>query len=73
MGEVGGLPVTGFDFDNSPASFDHADLAGHPMIQRTSRGTQGAVLSRSADLLLAASFCCAGATARLIWSDPLRW
>ena len=36
------------------------------MIQRTSSGTQGAVLSRGADRLLACSFCCAGATARLI-------
>jgi 2-phosphosulfolactate phosphatase len=66
MGEVGGLPVEGFDFDNSPAAFDHVDLSGHPMIQRTSSGVQGAILSQAADLLLAASFCCADATARFV-------
>jgi 2-phosphosulfolactate phosphatase len=66
MGEVDGLPVPGFDFSNSPASFDRIDLANHPMIQRTTRGTQGAVLSRNAKRLLTCSFCCAGATARLI-------
>jgi 2-phosphosulfolactate phosphatase len=66
MGEVAGLPVPGFDFDNSPAAFDRIDLAGHGMIQRTSSGTQGVIRSRRADRLFACSFCCAGATARLI-------
>jgi len=66
MGEVDGLPVPGFDFGNSPAAFDHLDLAGRRMIQRTSRGTQGIIRSRRADCLFACSFCCAGATARLI-------
>ena len=66
MGEVDGLPVAGFDFSNSPAELLGRDLGGRLMIQRTSAGTQGMVLSRRADPLLAASFVCAGATARYL-------
>jgi 2-phosphosulfolactate phosphatase len=62
MGEVNGLPVEGFDFDNSPASFVGRDLAGRHLVQRTSSGTQGLVRSESADHLLASSLCCARAT-----------
>ena len=62
MGEVGGLPIEGFDFDNSPAPFETLNLLGRRMVQRTSAGTQGIVRSRNARHLLAASFCCAGAT-----------
>lgn len=68
MGEVDGLPVKGFDFGNSPPQFDRIDLAGVHLIQRTSSGTQGAVRSRYAENLLAASFSNAGATAEYIHS-----
>jgi len=61
-GEVGGEPVEGFDFDNSPSQFVGRDLSGRHLIQRTSSGTQGVVRSRKADGLLAASLCCASAT-----------
>jgi len=66
MGEVGGLPVPGFDFGNSPPQFDHSTLTGRLLIQRTSSGTQGAVRSRRAEHLLAASFVNASATARAL-------
>src|SRR5690242_17004327 len=66
MGEVGGLPIPGFDFGNSPADLAGHDLHGRRIIQRTSAGTQGMVLSRRAETLLAASFVCAGATARYL-------
>jgi 2-phosphosulfolactate phosphatase len=66
MGEVGGLPVEGFDFGNSPNELLGVDLAGRCMIQRTSAGTQGVVRSKRAQTLLASSFVCAGATARCI-------
>jgi 2-phosphosulfolactate phosphatase len=66
MGEVDGLPIAGFDFGNSPGDLVGHDLAGRRLIQRTSAGTQGMVLSRRAELLLAASFVCAGATARFL-------
>jgi 2-phosphosulfolactate phosphatase len=62
MGEVRGLPPTGFDFGNSPSALLDVDLSGHRIIQRTSTGTQGVVSSCKADLLLTSSFCCAQAT-----------
>jgi 2-phosphosulfolactate phosphatase len=76
MGEVGGLPVPGFDFGNSPTGLPSGDfspgggrgapLAGCRLIQRTSAGTQGVLLSRSAGTLLAASFVVAAATVGFI-------
>lgn len=66
MGEVDGLPIPEFDFGNSPPQFDGFDLTGHILIQRTTAGTQGVVRSHNADLLLAASFCTARATVRLL-------
>jgi 2-phosphosulfolactate phosphatase len=68
MGEVGGNNVYGFDYGNSPAALDGLDLTGCTMIQRTSSGTQGVVLSTAAETILAASFVCVGATARYIQS-----
>ena len=66
MGKVNGLPVKGFDLGNSPSALIGLDLTGRRLIQRTSAGTQGVVLSTRADTILADSFCCAGATARYI-------
>jgi 2-phosphosulfolactate phosphatase len=66
MGEVGGIKVEAFDFGNSPAEFLNLDLSGKALIQRTSAGTQGIVRARQAKMLLAASLCCAGATARFL-------
>jgi 2-phosphosulfolactate phosphatase len=58
-----GPPAEGFDFLNSPAAVDRADVAGRVVVQRTSAGTQGAVAARSASPLLCASFLTARATA----------
>jgi len=66
MGEVGGLPIPGFDFSNSPFAISRADLRGKGLIQRTSAGTQGVVRSSNASRLLAASFCVAKPTARAL-------
>jgi 2-phosphosulfolactate phosphatase len=66
VGEVGGLPVEGFDYSNSPSQIADLDLNGRLLIQRTSSGTQGVVRSTQAGVLLAASFVCARATARAI-------
>ena len=66
MGEVYGLPVEGFDFNNSPTALVDQDLAEKVMIQRTSAGTQGVIRSRNAGVLLAGSFCCANATVHYI-------
>jgi 2-phosphosulfolactate phosphatase len=67
-GEVHGLPIPEFDFGNSPTEIEGLALDGRRMIQRTSAGTQGVVRSVGADVLLTASFTCAGATARYIAS-----
>lgn len=66
MGEVNALRIPGFDFGNSPAALQGVDLNGRRLIQRTSAGTQGVVLSRQAEQLLVASFVVAGATARYL-------
>ena len=66
MGEVGGLPPEGFDLGNSPSALIDLDLSGRHFIQRTSAGTQGVVRSVGAEMLLACSLCCAGATARYV-------
>ena len=67
VGEVdGGRRVASFDFNNSPTELAGLDLTGRRLIQRTSAGTQGVVLSTGADALLASSFVCAGATARYL-------
>jgi 2-phosphosulfolactate phosphatase len=66
MGEVGGYPIDGFDYGNSPSALLGQDLAGRRIIQRTSAGTQGLVLSLKAETLFAGSLVCAAATARAI-------
>jgi 2-phosphosulfolactate phosphatase len=66
MGEFKGLPVPGFDYSNSPADIAGKNLTGRRLVQRTSSGTQGAVLSKRADIILTASFVCASATARYL-------
>ncbi len=62
VGEVGGLPIVGFDYCNSPSAFIAQDLRGKNLIHRTSAGTQGVVRSYLARFLYAASFTCASAT-----------
>jgi 2-phosphosulfolactate phosphatase len=63
MGEVNGLRPEGFDFGNSPTHISEADLSGMTVIHRTSAGTQGVVRSQNAEVMLAASFVVANATA----------
>jgi 2-phosphosulfolactate phosphatase len=62
IGEVGGLPPEGFDFGNSPTRILEHDLTGVTLIQRTGAGTQGAVRSVNAEVMLATSFVVAQAT-----------
>jgi len=66
MGEVGGLPPEGFDFGNSPTRILEHDLTGITLIQRTGAGTQGAVRSVNADVMLATSFVVAQGTINYI-------
>jgi 2-phosphosulfolactate phosphatase len=66
MGEVGGLAPEGFDFGNSPTFITREDLSGITLIQRTGAGTQGAVRSQNAEVMLASSFVVANATITFI-------
>jgi len=66
IGEVGGYPIDGFDFGNSPSALVGQNLSGRRLIQRTSAGTQGLVRSLKAETLFAGSLVCAAATARAI-------
>ena len=66
MGEVDGVKPTGFDFGNSPDQIRQHDLRGKTLIQRTSAGTQGVVRAEQAEMIFAASFVVAKATAEHI-------
>jgi len=65
-GERGGRPLAGFDLGNSPLALADHDVAGRTIVHRTSAGTQGLARTDGADLVLAASFVTAGATARYL-------
>ena len=67
MGERDGRPVPGFDLANSPSGLQRVEVRGRTLVHRTTAGTQGLVAAApSASELYAASFVCAGATARAI-------
>ena len=66
MGEVDGLPIPGFDLNNSPLEIAQTNLKGSRLIQRTTSGTQGVIRSTNATTLLTSSLVCADATSRLI-------
>ena len=65
-GERGGRPLEGFDLGNSPVALAELDLAGRTLVHRTSAGTQGLARTSGSELVLAASFVTAGATARFL-------
>ena len=60
------LAPEGFDFGNSPTFITREDLSGITLIQRTGAGTQGAVRSQNAEVMLASSFVVANATVTFI-------
>lgn len=62
-GEVGGLPIAGFDLDNSPCRFDRSDLQGKTVVQKTTNGVKAALHSLGAPTVLVSGFSNARATA----------
>jgi len=72
MGELNRYPIDEFEFGNSPSQIASLDLSGAVLIHRSSAGTQGVVRSVQAESLLAASFCCARATAAFIQQSSPR-
>jgi len=65
-GERGGRPLEGFDLGNSPVALADLDVAGRTLVHRTSAGTQGLARTAGSELVLAASFVNAAATARYL-------
>jgi 2-phosphosulfolactate phosphatase len=70
IGEVGGVPVAGFDFGNSPSQILHASpgfFKSETIVQRTSAGVQGALAALAgADEVLLGSYGLARSTAQYI-------
>ncbi len=66
MGEDDGYKPDTFDFSNSPGEILTAEGIGSILVQRTSAGTQGLTRTIQPEILLAASFVVAGATARYL-------
>lgn len=62
-GEIGGLPIEGFDLDNSPRRFAATDLKGRTIIQKTTNGVKAALNSLNAPTVLVTGFSNARATA----------
>ena len=72
IGEVGGIPIEGFDLGNSPSEIlkkGRAFFNGKTVVQRTSSGVQGVLTALDvADEVLPASYALAKSTARYILS-----
>lgn len=66
MGERRGERIPGFHFGNSPLEVTQQKVKGATLIQRTSSGTQGVIMSRYAETLLTASFINAEATLKRV-------
>ena len=47
-GEVGALPIQGFDLDNSPHTFSCADIAEKSLVQKTTNGVKATLLALTA-------------------------
>jgi 2-phosphosulfolactate phosphatase len=62
VGEVGGRPIRGFDFGNSPDAVGRADLRGKTVLLRSSSGVQGALTASGAEAMCLGSLVTASAT-----------
>ena len=73
IGEIGGIPIEGFDMGNSPVEIlrrGRSFFQGKTVVQRTSSGVQGALAALEvADEVLLGSYNTARATAEYIVSE----
>ena len=76
IGEIGGAPIEGFDFGNSPRQLLNANrgtFTDRTVVQRTSSGVQGALAAlKTADEVLLGSYGLARATAQYILANAPR-
>ena len=70
IGERDSIKPPGFDFGNSPAELERAEVAGKTLIQTTSNGTAGINDAHGADCIYAGAFVTAEATVRAILRHP---
>jgi len=66
MGEVRGLPIEGFEFDNSPSRIARCDLAGRTLVQKTTNGVKATLHSLNADFIYVTGFSNARTTGKFI-------
>ncbi|MEW6672661.1 MAG: 2-phosphosulfolactate phosphatase [Thermodesulfobacteriota bacterium] len=75
VGEVGGIPIEGFDLGNSPTQIlkqDSSFFKDRTVVQRTSSGVQGALAALgSAEEVLLGSYALAKATTRYIQKNHI--
>lgn len=55
-GEVGGLPVAGFDLDNSPFTVSLADVENRTLVQKTTHGVKATLAALNAREVLVTGF-----------------
>lgn len=64
VGEVGGKPIPGFDYGNSPEAIDGAPVAGRTVVLRSSNGARCVVAAAGATRILLGSLSVVRATVR---------
>ncbi|ALC88964.1 2-phosphosulfolactate phosphatase [Bacillus sp. FJAT-18017] len=82
-GEIGGLAIPGFDFDNSPKRMAEADVEGRTLVQKTTNGVKATLNALGAEAMFVTGFsnakktaeaarklCGPGATVTIIASHP---
>lgn len=72
VGERYARKLEGFDFGNSPAEIEQADLSGRTLLHTTHAGTQGVTNASQADVVLTGSLVNAAAICAYIQSAAAR-
>lgn len=65
-GEIQGLPINGFDLDNSPARIDRTPLNGRRLIQKTTNGVKAALNALNSEYVLVTGLSNARSTANFL-------
>ncbi len=69
-GERQGLPIPGFDFGNSPSSYNPESCGGKVVVITTTNGTKAILASETAETVRIASFANLSATVASVVNDP---
>jgi 2-phosphosulfolactate phosphatase len=68
VGEIEGLPIAGFDGDNSPVNLAKMDLRNKVLVQRTTNGVKCVLNNLAAEYVLVTGYSCAISTAEFVKS-----